>query len=328
MTRELETKAAAALLKKKFSDKGASLPHTEALDILAQLKGYEAWSHLKAATRHSPAVVKASEMVAGIKQGFIDRLNQERGEKGVSFWDLATAELTVGQLDFETYPQQDWKTEAENGDTSAGYWDWLLSEMEMRNELYVRGVKFSKAPPVAVLVPDGTTKHCDIQQNLTDRWGDLNTALLEQKPALPFLVLQDSLLERLRRLMAGEDTFIVMKDEEYGLLFEIEYVSAQSEESFDDQLGRPLPTHDEVVECLRKGLLELQTEYPLVEFCIPPKEEVANERPAVWGFLSGLVADKMTQSERESLALKLTSIECPASADASDYLAKLNTSGT
>lgn len=236
MTRELAPKAAAALLKKSFAAKGVTLPHTEALDILARLKGFSAWSHL--------------------------------AKKG--------ARTTRGDSPLK------------------------------------------KPAPLKVLIPDGSFERWAIQQNLTDRWGELNTAYSEKKPALRDLMRQPDLLERLRSLQVFEDTFIVMKDDAYGLLFEVEYVSAESEDSSHDELGRELPSHAKVVEALRQRLLELQAEYPLVEFCIPPQEEVYSARPAVWGFASLAVAEQMTTDAREALAHELaTAYRIPATQDCS-----------
>jgi hypothetical protein len=329
MTRELETKAAASLLKRKFADKGATLTHTEALDTLAQLRGYEAWSHLMAMSSNERDGANGPERIDGGKSPFAERLTQPLAhQEGLTFWELATVDKTVGQLDFETYPQQGWKDEVENGDTSLGYWDWVVVELEVGDGLLVRNLVFQKAPPVAVTAPDGAPGLWDIQQNLTDRWGEVNQHSLEQKPALLFLVLQIHLMERLRNLMTGEDTFIVMKDEAYGLLFEFEYISAESEESAGDQLGRKLPAHAEIVECLCKGLAKLQAEYPFVEFCIPPKEEAVSERPAVWGFVSLLAAEQMTQAEREELALKMSSLSFEVPTLAANDFKEVETPGT
>lgn len=32
------------------------------------------------------------------------------------------------------WPVEDWKTEVENNDTRAGYWDWVASQIELNSE--------------------------------------------------------------------------------------------------------------------------------------------------------------------------------------------------
>lgn len=60
-----------------------------------------------------------------------------------------------------------------------------------------------------------------ISTNLTDRWGDLNYHNAENKPLEP-LEADNDLLERLRSQMWDEETFIVRKDGQFGILFEVD----------------------------------------------------------------------------------------------------------
>ena len=294
MTRVLEAKAASKLLKKAFSEKGVKVAQHEVLDLYARLQGFEAWSHLKASAKTPKAKAKA-------------QAKEEKVGK-LTFPQLVT-QLFGAWYNFEDYPRKDWSYEVESDDTNLGYYDWVANSLATsdENEIEIQGIEFC-TPSIEVMTPQGLTKKWDIEQNLTDRWGDINTAFLETKPGLPLLVVQSKLFNELRELKTGEYTFIVRKDSEFGILFEVEYTSRESEKrhGVDDEIG--LKPHEMVVAALKTGLLVLEAKYPEIEFCIPAKQEVVMDRPAVWGFASKKVAESMTEEQRHILAEKLASI--------------------
>lgn len=281
MTRALSHSAAATLLKNKFAALGAVLPHQEALDTVAQLQGYQAWSHLKAAER------KASK---GKKPP------AARAPKGVSFSELV--QYHSGS-DFEGFPRADWAYQVSNEDTTLGYLEWVKQSLAMHHDLVVDGVVFEPAPTVPVIGLDGSSTVWNIEENLTDRWGDLNLFGLERKAGLPLLLLQDaSVLEQLRSLMVGEETFIVRKDGRFGLLFEVEYCSLESDGSGPAERA-PYPQEAELLKRLRYWLAKMAPDYPGVDFCVPEMSVVSTGRPSVWGFVP---LDRAAQTPGQQLA--------------------------
>lgn len=288
MTRILETKAATRLLKATFVGKGVTLKQNEALDLLAKLQGYEAWSHLQSSLKKKP---KAQPVpVAPVLP------------KGQTFQELLHE--TVGAWkNVPDYPRKDWSYEVENNDTSHGYFDWVASQVTLNSEIDVEGVRFH-TPRIQVQDARGTPCIWNIEQNLTTRDGELNDVFLETKPGLALLLTMADVLAELQGLMVGEDTFVVRKDGKFGILFEIEYCSQESEAE-GDVLDMTCKPHAVVVEALKKGLLELEVAYPEIEFCIPPTYTVVKDRPAVWGYASRRVANTMFADELQELAAKL-----------------------
>lgn len=145
-----------------------------------------------------------------------------------------------------------------------------------------------------------------ISQNLTDRWGDLNEFLAEQKP-LKQLVESPELLERLRGQMWDEISFVVRKDGRYGILFEIEYCSKESEAVFyqnreADAWYNNLKSSQENIAYLAKALAALQAEYPGVEFCVPHEDNMVEGRNGIWAFIPD---GHLDQGQREKLGLAL-----------------------
>lgn len=144
----------------------------------------------------------------------------------------------------------------------------------------------------------------NISQNLTDRWGDINYHNADNKP-LELLEDDDTLLERLCAQMWDELTFIVRKDGKFGILFEAEFCSLESEEHAKD--GDPdwyatLKPHAEVVKALLDGMQPLAARYPGVQFAVPDESQVINDRPAAWAFVpDGL----LSAEQREELGKAL-----------------------
>lgn len=157
-------------------------------------------------------------------------------------------------------------------------------------------------PSYQVILPNGETGTWNISQNLTDRWGELNFYRSEIKPLQP--LLDDPLLfERLINQMWDDMTFVVRKDGQYGLLFELEYCTKESEElllaDHDDceqQLAQ-LKSEADLRPVLQGVIAKLAEEFPGVQFCLPPKEEIVEERLGVWAFVSDNHLDEQSREK-------------------------------
>jgi len=207
-------------------------------------------------------------------------------ELNAKYDDLNTGD---GWSEHPNFLHSDWAYEASELNTLQGYWEWVASQIEQANEDVKRGIVPPNDPAVKVRQVGGPEGEIDwfISQNLTDRWGDINFHNQENKPLGP-LLSDENLLERLRSQMIGEETFIVRKDGQYGVLFEVEFVSIESE---DDLTLEP---HDVVVSKLMRLMENLKGTFPDVLFAVPDKSQICNERPAVWAFL----ADGQMDDER------------------------------
>jgi hypothetical protein len=143
----------------------------------------------------------------------------------------------------------------------------------------------------------------NISQNLTDRWGDINHHDGENKPLE--LLEENDLLERLRAQMWDELTFVVRKDGKFGILFESEFCSLESEKHQKDDSPdwyATLKPHAEVVKALLERMKPLAERYPGVLFAVPDEAHVVNGRPAAWAFVpDGLLTDE----QREELGKAL-----------------------
>lgn len=142
--------------------------------------------------------------------------------------------------------------------------------------------------------PDGWVEW-KISQNLTDRWGELNYHDAENKPLQP-LENDVNLLTKLRAQMWDELTFIVRKDGEFGILFEAEYCSQESEaheEVRSPEWYANLKPQHAVVKTLLQGMLSLAEKFPGVEFAVPEQQEMFNGRPTAWAFVrDGLLSEE------------------------------------
>lgn len=141
-----------------------------------------------------------------------------------------------------------------------------------------------------------------ISQDLTDRWGGLN----EYNAAIkPLDELTDSgRLTALRDQMWGESTFIVRKDGEFGILFEVEYCSQESEavRAEDPKWYASLKSQAEVIKTLLAGMKLLAEKFPGVQFGVPDEANIIQNRPAAWAF----VADGLlNEQQREELGKAL-----------------------
>lgn len=155
---------------------------------------------------------------------------------------------------------------------------------------------------------DGAWEDWHISQNLTDRWGDLNEYSRENKP-LDILEEDPALLECLREQMWDEITFITRKDGKFGILFEVEFYSQESEEEvlkeIDPVSYSELKPHALVVSAILEGMKPLAERFPGVQFAVPDEAHIINDRPAAWAFaVDGL----LNTQQREELGLALLSL--------------------
>lgn len=144
--------------------------------------------------------------------------------------------------------------------------------------------------PVAKVRPVASpSKFIDwrISQNLTDRWGDINDHNQANKP-LDLLEGAPGLLDRLREQMWDEICFIARKDGQFGILFEVEYTSYESDRGFDkgEEHHEGLKPICEMMKIIADAAMEkLVPGFPGVEFVIPNEDEIANGRPALWAWV-------------------------------------------
>lgn len=146
-------------------------------------------------------------------------------------------------------------------------------------------------PTYVVILPSGETSTWNISQNLTDRWGEFNFYNCHEKPLQPLLA-DSALFGRLLDQMWDEMTFIVRKDGAYGLLFEVEYCTRESEAyllsrsaTYEQELMKLKP-ESELRPILVERIAKLAAEFAGVQFCLPPKEEMAEERLGIWAFVA------------------------------------------
>jgi len=145
----------------------------------------------------------------------------------------------------------------------------------------------------------------NITQNLTDRWGDINDHDASNKP-LAQLEENPALITRLRDQMWGEITFVTRKDGRYGILFEVEFTSIESDgDTEDESFKARLLAREEVVARIQQYVLPLVTDYPDVQFGIPDFQEIAYGRPAVWSFAPD---GSLNQEQRERIGNHLLCI--------------------
>lgn len=137
--------------------------------------------------------------------------------------------------------------------------------------------------------------------NITDRWGELN----EHQPELKChdeLIANPLLLERLRDQMWGELTFLARKDGKWGILFEIEFMSTESDGPSDTLDLRP---YDEVTEILTRCAGDIASRYPEVSFAIPDAAYIHRGRPALWAYFDDCA---LTVMDIEALGSELSGL--------------------
>jgi hypothetical protein len=156
--------------------------------------------------------------------------------------------------------------------------------------------------PVAKVRPVATpSKFIDwrISQNLTDRWGEINNHNEAEKP-LELLVGTPGLLDRLREQMWDEICFVARRDGQFGILFEVEYVSYESDSAdHDPEFTEELKPICEMFKIIADAAMEkLVSKFPGVEIAIPDEGMIVQGRPALWAWVpDGL----LTAEQREDL---------------------------
>ena len=129
--------------------------------------------------------------------------------------------------------------------------------------LQVRAAK-DVPDPVVKVHPRGKPEDWEewhISQNLTDRWGDINYHDGDNKP-LELLEDDDDLLERLRAQMWDELAFVVRKDGKFGILFESEFCSLESEEHEKDQQSNRHASKKEIANNTKKHIQHASEFFP------------------------------------------------------------------
>lgn len=292
MKSEMGLKAGAKLLKKAFADKGVKLQHTEALDLIAKLKGFEAWSHLSSEQRQNISTCK--------------NVNNT-----VSLSELLKAHYGLS-AEYPIFEREKWLWDLREKryKDNLEYWEWVTRQLVEQD--LVEYAVMTVPPSTAVTLPNGQASAWNIEENLTDRWGDLNYHNQQSKPGLLLLKLDEALshpaqlLESLRNLMWAEDTFIVRKDNKFGVLYEVEYLSQESD--YIDGCAVPLKPYSEMKKSLLAKLLPLQQQYPDAEFCVPDANSIYNGRPAVWAFVPMKKLERWSEEKRKSLGLQLNTL--------------------
>lgn len=142
-----------------------------------------------------------------------------------------------------------------------------------------------------------------ISQNLTDRWGYLNYCNSKNKH-LGSLEEDKALLDRLRSQMWDEMTFIVRKDGQYGILFECECVSQESEARTGES-DDGLKPHVEMIGLIDEAAVELSGLFPGVEFAIPDEDKIIEGRPALWAFVRDGLLDAKDRERLGRLMLQI-----------------------
>lgn len=140
-----------------------------------------------------------------------------------------------------------------------------------------------------------------ITQNITDRWGELNAYRAEEKP-LDVLEANPEMLNTLRKQMWDELTFVARKDGKFGVLYEVEFSSKESDKDLcegDTAWLASLPTHEQILARVDAFLTKIAPLCPGVQFCIPEESQIAQQRIAAWAFVPMDVP--FTQQQREQL---------------------------
>lgn len=164
----------------------------------------------------------------------------------------------------------------------------------------------ASVPTVKVATPGQPefTTTWSIETDLTDRWGELNESFPQHKPSLRELSVDDELRERLTAQMWDEMCFVVRKDSRWGVLFEAEFVSIESENG-DESYDPPLRTQAAMNEQILRFIAAAAPEYPDVEFCIPEPGMVVSDRPALWAFVPDGLLDAAARGKLGNAILSL-----------------------
>jgi hypothetical protein len=192
--------------------------------------------------------------------------------------------------------------------------DYVKPRVEDMERTYgIHGVHY-KLDPVALVREVGQSMDTPqvewrISQNLTDRWGEFNRFEEARKP-LALLEGNPELLERLLAQMWDEITFVVRMDGQFGLLYEVEYCSRESEQGCDPEEQasdwfKNLRPQAVVEQALLKGMEPLAQQFPGVKFGVPDAQWIIEQRPAAWAFVPDGLLD---EQQRETLGKALLAL--------------------
>lgn len=151
--------------------------------------------------------------------------------------------------------------------------------------------------------------HWPIELDISDRYGEF-LSLPAFSSAVHMLRMDHELLDRLREQMRGEITSIARLDGKFGILFEVNFSSIESDGgAVIPELAVPkwaeLRPHHEVVAQLMDGLATLSKSYPQVRFGVPDRRLTYRNRPVAWAFVADgtLSADQLDDLEQAMLKL-------------------------
>lgn len=285
---------------------GKVMTYTDALDVLARMDGYEAHSHMQSVQPTQPAAPLA--------------VSKQEADATAPEADIAPARsdvvLTSYIDDFLSeggesahYPKSDWQYEVDNGDTRLGYRDWLLAKLEQtsRDDILphihelgacafievielVNQTSFTKLsePRVRVWDSKGAETHWDMEPNLFDRWGEINTYRPETKPGfIALAMLTPEKHQMLQDSMAEEMCFIGTRFGVPGIFAEFEMCTLETETDRGDRLDGLYPDA-EILPALKKAmaLSKAHEKFPGAEFALCDSEDYSPcERHCITAFV-------------------------------------------
>lgn len=266
---------------------GTAMTHTQALDLLAKLEGFNSHGHKSFKQKSAPTQAAVQAVV-------------ERAETGFSAVSIAQHWLETGG-ESTRFPKSDWQYEVNNEDTTRSYAAWLLAQhyihmseiAEMRNLTYADkvGVEFyceladcnfetrdfkRAAREIKVTEASGKDTVWNLEPNLSSRWGELNTDSFEEKPGFVKLVLEGHEgINKLMELMAEEMCFIAECDGEVGLLVEYELYTRESALQDGSKDADSQPTRAQAHESSKANMLaeKPQDAFPWARFAVADAED-------------------------------------------------------
>lgn len=157
-----------------------------------------------------------------------------------------------------------------------------------------------KLLPGEVLVRTTASVGFDVKWDIIPWLSDCRGRLIIDRNSQEYLtaakaLANDQLLQkRLQNMMRKEVTCIAQKEGEFGILFEVEYLSAESAEAFaafDDEY----PPEIEMFERLSGYAKQLEAKFPGQLFVVPEPAVIIHGRPALWTFvpLDGATAESL-----------------------------------
>ena len=149
---------------------------------------------------------------------------------------------------------------------------------------------------VPVVTAPGQSGVWSILENLTSRDGELNGYRKAHTAAYRWLESDEALLAQCHQMMWDEITFVAQKDGALGMLFEVEYLSQESEEGSDPEAPTYEP-HAVLVARLAARVQELGSRFPGIAFAVNPGHNTVNGRAVMWAFVPLTVATPALSEE-------------------------------